>query len=212
MLNIAILSNGNAAEMQRLYSDRFRPHAFTMIAALSFAQTDLSPFDVFIAPTGSDHIALRRAQSKLIDFLDAGKVVLGFSGPYTQWLPNARWVMQTDIPLRLYENTLPDASHPLLQDVKMNDVNLSHGKRGFWTCGHFTPAPGAKTLMVNNLGECTMFLDDVSFKGAIIATASGPVPGFGLMDSKDHTHGLDQLFINILRWSEEKVAHDKVPR
>ncbi len=203
-MNIAVLDNGIGYIPETYSTENFPGHAFTIIPALSLGQTDLSTYDVFIAPNGTDHVALYRNREKIQSFLDDGKALLCFCGWTTDWIPGSTWEMQYDIPLRTYEITFPNPSHPLLRGIKIDEVNISNGKRGFWVCGHINPAPGAEPLMVNNLNQAVMILDEHTTKGTIVATASGPLPGFAEEGSTER-HSFDILFENILQLCKSNV-------
>jgi hypothetical protein len=199
-MKIAVLDNG-PGNLQHVYdAERFPGHSFSFIPALRLAHTDLAPFDVFIAPNGTDHVALFGSRDKVRTSLEGGGIVMCFCGWVTDWIPGARWRMSTDIPLRTYGLSTPNPAHPLLHGVDLASVNVTPaGKRGFWACGHIDVSPGAAVLMADNLGRCVMFADDTTFAGAVIATASGPLPGFG-----DDGAVFDRLFANALSWSESR--------
>lgn len=205
-MNIAILNNGTGEPSMLYRTERLSAHRFEFIPALQLGRTDLSPFDMFIAPNGTDHVALYKSREKIRAFLDEGKIVMCFCGWTTDWIPGARWVMQTDIPLRTYSIRFPNPAHPVLEGVGIEEVNLSNGKRGFWSCGHIEVTPNAEVLMMNNLNQCVMFVDEKTTRGAIVATASAPVPGFGEKGKEGNLHAFDQLFENLLRWSEHKLS------
>ena len=203
-MNIAVLDNGIGYIPEIYNAEKYPAHSFTIIPALSLEQADLSEYDMFIAPNGTDHVALFRNREKIQELLDRGGAVLCFCGWTTDWIPGSTWEMQYNIPLRTYEVTFPDPDHPLLQGVRINEVNISNGKRGFWVCGHINAAPDAEILMVNNLNEPVMILDERSTAGTIVATASGPLPGSG-EEGAGEPHSFDILFENILQRCEARA-------
>lgn len=207
-MKIAVLDNGPGYLRHVYRAERSPGHDFSLVPALELADTDLEPFDVFIAPNGTDHVALFASKKKIRAFLDDRGIVMCFCGWVTDWIPGARWRMSTDIPLRTYAIAAPDPRHPLLAGVDLAEVNVTpEGKRGFWTCGHIEVGPGADVLMTDNRGRCVMFVDERTTSGAVIATASGPLPGFG-----DDGAAFDRLFDNALEWSVKKRAEARARR
>lgn len=207
-MNIAVLDNGIGYIPEIYNAGKYPAHSFTIIPALSLGQTDLSGYDMFIAPNGTDHVALFRNREKIRTLLDRGGALLCFCGWTTDWIPGSTWGMQYNIPLRTYEITFPNPDHPLLHGISLDEVNISNGKRGFWVCGHINAASDAEILMVNNLNEPVMILDEKSTAGTIVATASGPLPGSGEED-QEGPHSFDILFENILQRCEERAASNQ---
>ena len=203
-MNIAVLDNGIGYLAETYNADNFAGHSFTIIPALALGESDISGYDIFIAPNGTDHVALYRNRDKISDFLAGGGAVLCFCGWTTDWIPGSTWEMQYNIPLRTYEITFPDPEHPLLRGIRIDEVNINNGKRGFWVCGHINSAQDAEVLMVNNLNEPVMILDEHTTNGTIVATASGPLPTFEEHPGEER-HSFDILFQNILERCEARA-------
>ena len=201
-MHIAVLDNGIGYIPEAYGPERLAGHAVTIIPSLEFGSANLNDYDIFIAPNGTDHEALYRNRHIVRAFLDNGGALLCFCGWHRDWIPGSRWRMQMNISLRTYEITFPDPDHPLLKGVRIEEVNINNGKRGFWTCGHIEAAEGAEVLMVNNLNEPVMIADRKTTPGLIIATASGPLPGFSDDAEGERPHSFDILFDNILRYCQ----------
>ena len=197
-MRIAVADNG-LGHLGHLYgSERFTGHEFALLPSLELPQTELAPYDVFIAPNGTDHVALFAARERVRRYLDDGGVVMCFCGWVTDWVPGAQWRMSTDIPLRTFAITAPLPGHALLRGIDLEQVNqTAHGKRGFWSCGYIEVTPRADVLLVDNKDRCLLFVDERTTRGAVLCTASGPLPGFGAEEAV-----FDRLFENALLWAQ----------
>lgn len=208
-MRIAVLDNGIGYIPAAYSPERLAGHSVTIIPALALGSANLNDYDMFIAPNGTDHEALYRNRQAVRSLLDNGGAVLCFCGWNTDWIPGARWQMQMNIPLRTYEITFPNPEHPLLAGVCIDEVNISNGKRGFWTCGHIETSGNADVLMVNNLNEAVFIVDENTTNGCIIATASGPLPGFSEDTEGSRQHSFDILFDNILRYCGQRQVAEQ---
>lgn len=213
-MHIAVLDNGIGYIGQVFSSENYPDHTFSVIPALELGSNDLGDVDMFIAPNGTDHVALFRNREKIRALLDSGGSLLCCCGWTTDWIPGNRWEMQTNIPLRTYEVSLPNPEHPILSGARSEELNISNGKRGFWACGHIEASPDAVPLMVNNLNEPIMIVDEGTTRGTIIATASGPLPAFGegtTADDGDPRHSFDIIFENILDYCAARTERQAAP-
>lgn len=138
-------------------------------------QADFSAYDLLIVPNGSDQVALSRMCGAIHTFLEAGKTLFCFDGWFLDWLPGNQWLMDNSkktIDIRYYIQADP---YRFFEGVDLNAFIFSNGISGWWACGYIDAAPGATVILQDTWQRPIMVLDEVTTKGKMFLTASGPL-------------------------------------
>ena len=136
---------------------------------------ELSPYDLMIVPNGSDHIAMQKIRHRVQDFLEQGKALLCCDGWFTDWIPGNRWQMdnhQKSIDTRYVVKNDPRG---FFDGLDIDEFIFSHGISGYWACGYIQPAAGAVVLLEDTWHRPIVVMDEVTTRGLILLTASGPL-------------------------------------
>jgi hypothetical protein len=173
---------------------------------------DFTPYDILIAPNGTDHVAFYRIRNKVKEFLDAGKTLFCFDGWFTNWVPGNRWIMDNskktiDIRYRIKENY-----KNLATKFSVNDLTFSHGMSGWWACGYILPATGAMVVLADTWDRALLVIDKVSTNGTMVLTASGPLADVGYnTEGENKAYGaMTDLYKFLLALTiEEMTVYEK---
>ena len=173
MLRALLISNGLVGLDQYYVSSEQVQYTVGLITR-DF-DPDLTPYDLLVVPNGSDHVAMLKIKDKVRAFLDAGKALVCCDGFFTAWVPGNQWVMDNSRPTRDVRYQPGPDGHGLLAGLDLDALNFSHGMSGWWSCGYIQAAPGAEVLLQDTWQRPIVVLDEVSTRGRLLLTASGPL-------------------------------------
>ncbi|WP_338876704.1 hypothetical protein WBJ53_13710 [Spirosoma sp. SC4-14] len=200
MLQALLISNNIAGLSDYYVSNDLI--TYTVVSITQDFDPDLTPFDVLVVPNGSDHVAMLKLRNKVLDFLNDGKALVCSDGWFTNWIPGNQWIMDNSkrtIETRYFLKT--DRYH-LTDGVDINELIYSHGMSGWWACGYIEAAPGADIVIDDTWQRPIVVLDEVSTRGIIFMTASGPLADVTYAGKQDVA--LVKLYRNFLRLLSSK--------
>lgn len=206
MLNIALIDNG--VEGATAYFGAGPGVVYRRERITAHWRPDFSNDDLIIAPNGTDHVALYEARAAVHAQLDRGGMLACFCGFFTPWIPGNVWRHDNRHPLKAVRYEAGADRHGLLDGVDIGQLSVEpHGISGWWACGEILTADPASVLLRDNFGRVVMVADDVSSRGLIVATASGPL---GDADPTAPSCGTARLYRNIIRAAiaRQEQCHD----
>lgn len=182
-LQALVCSNGIEGLASLYRSTERVQYRFVPVSTLS--SQDFQNIDLFIAPNGTDHVALFRQRQHIHRFLDRGGMLFCFDGWFTDWIPGNRWVMDNtrktiDIRYRIKEDR-----EGLAQKFSVTDLSFSHQISGWWSCGYIQPAENAQILLVDTFERPLLVIDRTTTPGLMVLTASGPVGDYAYATTDD---------------------------
>ena len=151
-----------------------------MIYLPELADTDLTAYRGLLIPERLHRRLLERAAERILELLDAGGMVIAFSGgePMPEFLPGVRWQYRptnfwwwlepgADLGIRL---GAPE--HPLFQRLTLRDCT--------WHYHGVLEAPeGAQVLVKLATGEALLYMDQVSPAGTVVVSTLDPISHYG---------------------------------
>ena len=182
-LKALLVSNGIEG-LNKLYVSNDVIH-YDLVEIDANFKPDLSPYDVLIAPNGTDHVAFYRIKESVKQFLDNGGTLLCCDGWFTNWIPNNRWIMDNSKRTMDVRYRLKDDPFDVARYFNVEDLNFSNGISGWWACGYIEPAPNASVLIEDTWGRPLVVIDDSSTNGLMILTASGPAADLSYATTDD---------------------------
>jgi hypothetical protein len=199
-LKAVIISNGIEG-LEQLYRSN-EEIQYDIIEVEEQFNPNLDPYDILIAPNGTDHIALFRIKEKIHQFLAQGKTLFCFDGWFTNWVPGNRWVMDNtkktiDVRYKIQEDPFGLSKH-----FSVEDLTFSHGISGWWSCGYIEPAEKASVLIEDTWGRALVVIDDATTNGTMILSASGPLAdvSYGTTDDNKAYQAMTDLYKAILQF------------
>ena len=167
---------------------------------------DLEPFDLLIAPNGTDHVAMYRIRKKVQEFLAQGKTLFCFDGWFTDWVPGNRWIMDNSKKTIDIRYSIRDDHFGLAHAFNIKDLNFSHGISGWWACGYIVPAAGASVLIEDTWQRPLVVLDDDTTNGLMVLSASGPLAdlSYATTDDEKSYRAMAQLYQSLLRLVQKR--------
>jgi hypothetical protein len=195
MLQVLLISNGLQG-LEKYYVSNELVHYTTCLITKEFAP-DLTPYDLLVVPNGSDHVAMLKIKDKVQAFLDEGKALMCCDGFFTAWVPGNQWVMDNSRRTQDVRYLPGPDLHGLLRGLDLDQLNFSHGMSGWWSCGYLEAAPGAHVLLADTWQRPIVVLDEVSTRGRMLLTASGPLADVTYAGKSDTA--LVGLYRNFLR-------------
>ena len=195
MLRALLISNGIAGLENYYVSNELVEYTICLVTR-GF-NPDLDSYDLLVVPNGADHVAMLKIKDKVRDFLDQGKALVCADGWFTGWVPGNQWVMDNQLPTREVRYQPGPDRHGLLRGFDLNELIFSHGISGWWACGYLRAAPGAEVLLADTWQRPVLVLDEVSTRGRMLLSASGPMADVGQAGRPDSA--LVTLYRNFLR-------------
>ena len=173
MLKAIVISNG--IEGLKHYYASNNLVDYTIYEVSKTFDPPLEDFDLLVVPNGSDHIAMEKIATRVKGFLDHGGAMICCDGWFTDWIPGNRWKIDNvrkSIEIRYF---VRDDPYGFFDGLDIDEFIFSHGISGYWACGYIQPAPGAGILLADTWQRPIVVLDQISTKGTIFLTASGPL-------------------------------------
>jgi hypothetical protein len=195
MLKALLISNGLVG-LEHYYVSNELVHYTTCLVTKDF-NPDLTPYDLLVVPNGSDHVAMLKIKDQLLSFLDAGKALVCCDGFFTAWVPGNQWIMDNQYRTMDVRYAIETDQYGLLQGLDLDELNFSHGMTGWWACGYIQAAAGAEVLLADTWRRPVVVLDEVSTKGRMLLTASGPLADVTYSGEKENA--AVTLYRNFLR-------------
>ncbi|MFB6302585.1 MAG: hypothetical protein ABEH78_06970 [Haloferacaceae archaeon] len=166
---------------------------------------DLKRFDGVVVPSVVDQEFLAQESQILVEYLDAGGVLVSFAKVFRDWLKGYRWrthpTPASELDLELVRE------HPVFDPVSDRDLNLYEGVRGWFTRGYFETPEGAEPLVVDADNRSIVAVDEESTTGTILATA-----GSDLFHTAFRDHDpFPAVVAQLLKWvtSESGIDHEE---
>jgi len=173
MLKGLVVSNGIGAEAAYPSDSRIK---YDVVATGDHFDLSLDGYDLFVAPNGTDHVALYRQRQAIADHLNRGGALLCCCGWFLDWVPGNRWIHDNSHPTREMRHCVGTDRQGLLRNVDLSHLDHNrHGISGWWACGYVEPATGADVLIQDPWGRAIVVLDTTSTPGTMLLTASGPL-------------------------------------
>jgi hypothetical protein len=195
MLQALLISNGLQG-LEKYYVSNELVHYTTCLITKDF-DPDLTPYDLLVVPNGSDHVAMLKIRDKVRAFLNEGKALMCCDGFFTAWVPGNQWVMDNSRRTQDVRYLPGSDPHGLLRGLDLDQLNFSHGMSSWWACGYIQAAPGADVLLADTWQRPIVVLDEVSTRGRMLLTASGPLADVTYAGQSDTA--LVALYRNFLR-------------
>ena len=206
MTQALIIDNGIEG-LKALFKSNEKIHYDFVTTGKDF-DLDLEGYDLFIAPNGTDNIALFRVKDKIKAFLDAGGTLFCFDGWFTDWIPGNRWIMDNSTKSIDMRYILGDDPDGISKQFSIADLNFSQGISGWWSCGYIEAAEGAQVLIKDTWDRALLVIDRVSTNGTIVMTASGPLADFSYATTDDDgsSPAMAELYQALLTLVPTKIA------
>ncbi len=178
---LAAVYGGSAQHHRALAEPRYaRQLTGGMIYLPDLADTDLTAYRGLLIPERLHRGLLDRAADRITELLDAGGMVIAFSGgePIPEFLPGVCWEHR---PTNFWWWLEPEADlgvrlgavdHPLFQRLMLRDCT--------WHYHGVLEAPeGAQVLVKLTTGEALLYVDQVSTAGTIVVSTLDPISHYG---------------------------------
>lgn len=202
MKRVLVVSNGIGVESA--FPNR-EDIEFDFVSTGRAFDPDLQAYDVFVAPNGTDHVALYSIRHKILDFLNSGKSVLCFCGWFLDWVPANRWVHDNSKLTRDVRHFVANDSNGFLKDVDLTQFDHDqHGISGWWSCGYIEPATEECVVLKDTWGRALVVADEVSTPGFLFLTASGPLGDYGGRGRGEHP--ISCLYDNLMQFIAKRPA------
>lgn len=205
-LKAAVISNGIEGLKKYFVSSELA--SYEIIEIEKNFNPDLSSYDLLIVPNGSDHVAMLKIKSQVLEFLNQGKALFCFDGWFTNWIPGNQWVMNNELKTIDVRYTANQDKSQIFNNVDIEQLNFNHNISGWWSCGYIKTTPESTVLLQDTWSRAIVVLDEKSTNGTIFLTASGPLGDRGAIPTSDqeNTHALSQLYYNALNYIKNKQA------
>jgi hypothetical protein len=205
-LKAAVISNGIEGLKKYFVSNELAE--YEIIEVEKNFNPDLSSYDLLIVPNGSDHIAMLKIKSQVLEFLNQGKTLFCFDGWFTNWIPGNQWIMNNELKTIDVRYTINQDKSQLFENVDIEQLNFNHKISGWWSCGYIKTNSKSSVLLQDTWSRAIVVLDEKSTNGTIFLTASGPLGDSGAIPSNDqeNIHALSQLYYNALNYIKNKQA------
>jgi hypothetical protein len=178
---LAAVYGGSSQHHRTLTEPKYARHLTGgMIYLPELADTDLTAYRGLLIPERPHRGLLQRAADRILELLDAGGMVIAFSGgePIPDFLPGVRWQHRptnfwwwlesgADLGIRLGMQ-----EHPLFQRLTLRDCT--------WHYHGVLEAPeGAQVLVKLVTGEALLYVDQVSTRGTVVVSTLDPISHYG---------------------------------
>lgn len=204
MGKIAAVYSGSQWQYDLFTSEKYKPFFDGIIHTYNLSSESLEDYDVLVVPRESNQEALLEINNKILQFLDAGGLIISFGEVTRPWLPNVIWEQRD--PRFKYNGsvwdkgeldgrpfTLTKPEHPLFKGLEIEDLQ--------WHFHGMFQAPDNTDVLLKYGDEGDLiYLDSKSFKGDILATTLDPDVHAGYGVVKKTQKFLD----NVLRWARER--------
>ena len=178
MRKIAVIYSGNASHHRTFTEPRYKQYIDSLIYLPDFLNTSLEGVEVLFVPSQLNEKLLMQAKEKIIDFAQAGGIVVAFGPQPWKWLPNQKWEeRETNFWWWLEKDAesglvLAEPTYDLFNYITLEDATW-HQHGVFW------PVEGAQKLITTEDGGAVMYVDKVSTNGTWIITTLDPDYHFG---------------------------------
>lgn len=178
MRKIAVIYSGNASHHRTFTEPRYKQYIDSLIYLPDFLNTSLEGVEVLFVPSQLNEKLLMKAKEKIIDFAQAGGIVVAFGPQPWEWLPNQKWEeRETNFWWWLEKDAesglvLAEPTYDLFNYITLEDATW-HQHGVFW------PVEGAQKLITTEDGGAVMYVDKVSTNGTWIITTLDPDYHFG---------------------------------
>ncbi|PZX04569.1 hypothetical protein C7437_10481 [Psychrobacillus insolitus] len=178
MRKIAVIYSGNASHHRTFTEPRYKQYIDSLIYLPEFLNTSLEGVEVLFVPSQLNEKLLLQAKEKIIDFAQAGGIVVAFGPQPWEWLPNQKWEeRETNFWWWLEKDAesglvLAEPTYDLFNYITLEDATW-HQHGVFW------PVEGAQKLITTEDGGAVMYVDKVSTNGTWIITTLDPDYHFG---------------------------------
>lgn len=170
---------------------------------------DLSAYNLLIAGNAVDHIAMFKIKDKIEAFLAQGNCLFCFSGWYTNYIPDNRWIMNTDIKSIDVRYQLGQDRYGIFNGVNIDELIYTNNISGWWACGYIEASAQAEILLTDSLNRPVMILDKKSTKGTIICTAGGPLNDKPRGENES-LHAINVLYNNLIDFVAKQKMLTKI--
>jgi len=193
MRKIAVIYGGHAPHYRAFQEPKYAQYIEQLIYFPTFAEADLSPYDVLIVPSQLNKGLLLQHAEKIHRFANAGKTVVVFGPQPWNWLPHQKWEERpTNFWWWLDPNAdsglhIQHADHPFFHYFTLADCTW-HQHGVFW------PPQHATTLIATEDGGSVLYIDEHSTKGTWVITTLDPEYHFGSYFMPAAERFLDCLF------------------
>lgn len=178
---LAAVYGGSSQHHRTLTDPKYARHlAGGMIYLPELADTDLTAYPGLLIPERLHRGLLERAADRIVELLDAGGMVIAFSGgePIPEFLPGVCWQHRptnfwwwlepgADLGIRLGEQ-----EHPLFERLTQRDCTWHYH-------GALEAPEGAQVLVKLATGEALLYVDQVSTAGTIVVSTLDPISHYG---------------------------------
>jgi hypothetical protein len=178
---VAAVYGGVAQHHRTLTEPKYAAHLTGGLIYLpELADTDLTGYRGLLIPERLHRGLLDAAADRIVELLDAGGMVIAFSGgePVPEFLPGVRWQHRptnywwwlepgADLGVRLATD-----DHPLFQRLTLQDCTWHYH-------GVLEPPEGAQVLVELTTGEALLYVDQVSTAGTIVVSTLDPISHYG---------------------------------
>lgn len=180
-IGLAAVYGGSAQQYRTLTEPKYAVHLTGGLIYLpELADTDLTAYRGLLIPERLHRGLLTRAADRIVELLDAGGMVIAFSGgePIPEFLPGVRWQhratnywwwLEPDADLGV---RLAAVAHPLFQRLTLQDCTWHYH-------GVLEPPDGAQVLVELITGEALLYVDQVSTAGTIVVSTLDPISHYG---------------------------------
>ena len=171
-VNIVKLDGGNAfGEAGRAMAPSNIPSDhLSIMDQYELSEETLSQYNVLVVTDFIDQEFLLEQKNVILNFLNAGKIVVACTHIFRPWLPNVNPFMPKEIRKHSdYEMKVTDTPE-FFAGVDMNELAYRKGVSGFYARGfHPAPVKDAQVLLTYLDGTPISYIDRTSTAGTIVA-------------------------------------------
>ena len=171
-LNIVKLDGGNAfGEAGRAMAPSNIPSEhMTIMDQYKLSDETLSQYNVLIVTDFIDQEFLYEQKNVILNFLNAGKIVVASTHIFRAWLPNVNLFMPKEIRKHADYEMVATATPGFFAGVDMQELAYRRGVSGFYARGfHPVPPADAEVMLTFLDGTPITYVDRSSTAGTIVA-------------------------------------------
>ena len=176
---------------------------FTNVDLYDLPDLDLTGFDCLVISGFADQDFLYEHRRLILDFVNAGKILIFSGNLVTEWLPGGQLFIPKEITSHKDYEVSIHSPHAIFEGVVEDDMTYNKGVSGFFARGHHPVPEGAEILLTLPGDAPITYIDRVSTKGTIFVHAGSDLFGYMKPEINKTT---DLIGPQLLTWVEEENA------
>lgn len=205
-LSIVKLDGGHAFGREgRAMADNTPTEHVTSLDQYALHTADLSAFNVLVVTDFIDQEYLYEQRQVIMDFLNAGNIVLACTHIFRAWLPGTNLFMPKEIRTHADYEMIVVKEDSFFAGVDMNELAYRKGVSGFYARGsHPVTNPQAEVVLAFTDGTPITVIDRNSTGGTIVAHAARDLLAYATGDNTTK-----RITPQVLAWLEQELTRLK---